>query len=161
MDAIHAARPGVRFALVGKRRADERTAKAIGDDELRRLLAHPSRPVDVFDLGLVEQLAVVEACDVFLSPHTGFGLAALAVATPWLTLSGGRWFNDVPFRSIIPETERYPAFSQFVPAEIVTDDDGAPRTPSMSATRACATTSTRSSPAPWSCSMGRCPTSGR
>ena len=35
----------------------------------------------------------------------GLGLAALAVGTPWLAISGGRWFeyffNRVPFRSII------------------------------------------------------------
>jgi hypothetical protein len=138
MDAIRAARPEVRFVLVGKRLADDRTATALDDGEHAALLAHPSRPVDAFDRPLLEQLALVEACDVFLSPHTGFGLAALAVATPWLTLSGGRWFeyyfNEVPFRSIIPDTERYPAFSQFEPALTIADDDG-PRTPSMSAAR--------------------------
>jgi hypothetical protein len=46
-------------------------------------------------------------------------LDALAVATPWLTISGGRWFeycfNHVPFRSIIPDTERYPSAIQFAP----------------------------------------------
>ncbi len=51
--------------------------------------------------------------------------------------SGGRWFeyffNRVPFRSILPDTERYPSFSQFAPAAVV-DDDG-PRTPSMSRER--------------------------
>jgi hypothetical protein len=39
----------------------------------------------------------------------------------------------VPFRSILPDTERYPSFSQFQPAAIV-DDEG-PRTPSMSRER--------------------------
>jgi hypothetical protein len=85
------------------------TARAAAD-ELAGLLAHRSRPVDCFDVALPEQLAMVEACDVFLSPHTGFGLAALAVGTPWLALSGGRWFeyffNHVPFRSVIPDTGR-------------------------------------------------------
>jgi hypothetical protein len=62
------------------------------------------------DLPLLEQLAFVEACSVFVSPHTGFGAAALAVGTPWLALSGGPWhewfFNGVPFWSVIPDTER-------------------------------------------------------
>jgi hypothetical protein len=126
--------PDVRFALIGKLRRDGRTTTTLVRDEVAELLAHPSRPLDCFDLALTDQLAIVEACDVFLSPHTGFGMAALAVGTPWLTISGGRWFeyyfNHVPFRSILPDVTRYPAFSQFEPALI---QDG--RTPSMSDAR--------------------------
>ena len=81
----------------------------------------------------------MQACDVFLAPHTGFGLAALAVGTPWLAISGGRWFeyyfNHVPFRSVIPDVERYPCFSQFAPAATIDDGDDGPRTPSMSRAR--------------------------
>jgi hypothetical protein len=126
----------VRFALIGKLGRDRRTSTSLAGD-LATLFDHPSMPVDCFDIPLAEQLAVVEACDVFLSPHTGFGLAALAVGTPWLTISGGRWFeyyfNHVPFRSIIPDVERYPAYSQFDPAAL-TEDEG-PRTPSMTRAR--------------------------
>jgi hypothetical protein len=108
MDAL----PEGGIALVGRLGGGRRTSTSIGRDELADLLAHPRAPVDCFDLPLGEQLAIVEACDVFISPHTGFGLAALAVGTPWLTISGGRWFeyffNRVPFRSIIPDTERHP-----------------------------------------------------
>jgi hypothetical protein len=126
MDAL----PGARFVLVGRLAHDERTSTAFDAAELADLLAHDSAPIDCFDLPLGDQLATVEACDVFLSPHTGFGLAALAVGTPWLTLSGGRWFeyffNHVPFRSILPDVERYPSFTQFEPPPV---KDG--RTPSM------------------------------
>jgi hypothetical protein len=84
-----------------------------------------------YDLPLEEQLAIVKAGELFLSPHTGFGLAALATGTPRLTISRGRWFeyyfNHVRFRSVIPDVERFPCFSQFSPAMIV---DG--HTPSMS-----------------------------
>jgi hypothetical protein len=137
LDALAHAFPSTRVALIGKRTRDERTATAVGASDLSALLAHPSRPLNCFDLPLAEQLAVVESCDLFLSPHTGFGLAALAVDTPWLTLSGGRWFeyffNHVPFRAILPDTGRYPSFSQLAPAQII-DDDG-PRTPSMTRER--------------------------
>ena len=123
--------PDARVVLIGRLGRDERTSTAFGADELAALRAHRTAPLDGFDLPLPEQLALVEACDVFLAPHTGFGLAALAVGTPWLALSGGRWFeywfNHVPFRSVIPDTERFPCFSQFEPAAVV---DG--RTPSMS-----------------------------
>jgi hypothetical protein len=37
----------------------------------------------------------------------------------------------VPFRSIIPDVQRYPAFSQFAPAATIEDGEDGPRTPSM------------------------------
>jgi hypothetical protein len=142
LDALTDAFPGVQLVLIGRigpRGHSERTTTALGEDELAGLLAHRSRPVNCFGIGLAEQLAVVEASDVFLAPHTGFGLAALAVDTPWLALSGGRWFeyffNRVPFRSILPDPDRYPSFSQFDPATIVVDGDEGPRTPSMTRAR--------------------------
>jgi hypothetical protein len=138
LDALRAALPAVRFALIGKLERDRHSSTSLARDELERLLAHESAPLDGFDEPLQSQLALVETSDVFLAPHTGFGLAALAVATPWLALSGGRWFeyffNRVPFRSVIPDTDRYPSFSQFDPVAVVEDEDG-PRTPSMSRAR--------------------------
>jgi hypothetical protein len=102
--------------------------------ELDELLAHPSAPLNAFDRPLIEQLQITQRAGLFLSPHTGFGMAALAVGTPWLALSGGRWFeyffNHVPFRSILPDPERYPSFSQFAPPAIEGE-----RTPSMSEER--------------------------
>ncbi len=139
LDALAGAFPDARFALVGKLRGDRAAATTLGDGEHAALLAHHTSPVDAFDLALADQLAIVEACDVFLAPHTGFGLAALAVGTPWLAISGGRWFeyyfNHVPFRSVIPDVERYPCFSQFTPAATAEDGDDGPRTPSMSRAR--------------------------
>ncbi len=112
LGALAEAFPRARVALIGKRARDERTATSFGDGDLASLLAHPSRPMDCFDCPWPSSSPSSRACDLFLSPHTGFGLAALAVDTPWLTLSGGRWFeyffNHVPFRSILPDTERYP-----------------------------------------------------
>ena len=64
-------------------------------------------------------------------------MAALAVGTPWLALSGGRWFeyffNHVPFRSLIPDPERFGGFTQFAEPPRV-DDDG-PRIPAMTEAR--------------------------
>lgn len=139
LDALAEAFPAARFALVGKLRRDERTATSMESAEAAELLAHRTRPLDAFDVDLDEQLTIVDACDVFLSPHTGFGLAALAVGTPWLAISGGRWFeyffNGVPFRSVIPDVERYPCFTQFVAPALADDGEDGPRTPSMSRAR--------------------------
>jgi hypothetical protein len=141
LDALCDAFPEARIALIGKLRADERTSSSLSRTEVDTLLAHTSEPVDCFAMTLLEQLAVAEACDVFISPHTGFGMAVLAVATPWLTISGGPWieyfFNRVPFRSLIPDVGQFPAYWAFDsgPALVPSDDGEGPRTPSMSAAR--------------------------
>jgi hypothetical protein len=78
-----------------------------------------------------------ETCDVFNSRHSGFGMAALAVGTPWLSISGGRWpeyyFNGVPFYSLLPDPSRFPSFSQFgeLPVLVEETDGEGPRTPTM------------------------------
>ncbi|ALG12265.1 hypothetical protein [Kibdelosporangium phytohabitans] len=138
MDALTDAYPDARIVLVGKLAKNDRTSTALTEEDLARLLAHRSGPVNCFDRSLTGQLAAVEASDFFLAPHTGFGMAALAVGTPWLALSGGRWFefffNGVPFRSIIPDTDRFPSYSTFGTLPVVDSEDG-PRTPSMTQTR--------------------------
>lgn len=115
---------GARFCLVGKLRQDGRTASRFARDELDALLAAFPDALDAFDRPLVEQLALVEACDLFLSPHTGFGMAALAVATPWLTVGGGRWpewfFNGVPFYSVLPPRDAW--YTYFDPPAPITDE---------------------------------------
>jgi hypothetical protein len=119
--------PDVTFCLIGKSAKDGRTTTRFDRSELRRLAAACPRSLDCFDRPLAEQLAIVEECHVFLSPHTGFGMAALAVGTPWLTLSGGPWpeyfFNGVPFYSVLPDPARYPAFTQAEPLPLVADDE--------------------------------------
>ena len=139
LDALADAFPEIQIALIGKHTRDTRTTTSLAPSELAALVAHRTQPLDCFDIGLAEQLAVTEACDLFLAPHTGFGMAALAVGTPWLALSGGRWFeyffNRVPFRSIIPDCERYPSFTQFAPGLVVDDDGDGARTPSMTGAR--------------------------
>jgi hypothetical protein len=67
-------------------------------------------------------------------------MAALAVGTPWLALSGGQWhewfFNGVPFYSVLPDTRRYPCFGWGAPLPTIDDEDGeGPRTASMTAAR--------------------------
>ncbi len=139
LDALEKRLPGLRVVLVGRLRQDERTSTALRRPELERLLEHRTVTGEAFDCPLLEQLAVVERCGAFLSPHTGFGMAALAVGTPWLALSGGRWFewyfNRVPFRSVVPDTRRYPCFSQFTADVAERDGDDGDRIPSMTRAR--------------------------
>jgi hypothetical protein len=128
--------PDALLCLIGRHAATGSTSAIAGDDVGR--IASSVGAIDCFERLLLEQLAIVEASSVFLSPHTGFGFAALAVGTPWLAISGGQWheafFNGVPFYSVLPDTERYPAFAHGGPLPVAVDDDG-PRTASMSAAR--------------------------
>jgi hypothetical protein len=94
---------------------------------------------DCFDIGLLNQLAVAQRCGVFVSPHTGFAFAVLAVGTPWLTISGGRWMEffhvGVPFYSVLPDPRKYPAFDPESSARTVIDADGSERILLMCAQR--------------------------
>jgi hypothetical protein len=133
--------PDVVFCLIGKLGSGSaRSTSTITRAEVERLLR--SLPAsDCFDRPLLEQLAIVEASALYVSPHSGFGFAAVSVGTPWLAISGGQWhepfFNGVPFYSVIPDTKRYPCFGWGAPLPIVAaDEDGeGPRTVSMSAAR--------------------------
>lgn len=126
--------PTALFCLVGKHQRDGRTTTSFSAAELGELRGALPSSCDAVDLPLTDQLAVVARCDVLISPHTGFGMAALAVGTPWLSIAGNRWpefyFNGVPFYSVLPDLERYPAYNAFGPDPAPVDDDG-PRSPSM------------------------------
>lgn len=126
--------PDATFCFVGKLKEDGRTRTSFGRDEIDELLSAVPRWVDAVDLALIDQLAVVAACDVLVSPHSGFGMAALAVGAPWLTIAGNKWpeyyYNGVPFYSVLPDLERFPAYSGLEPDPEPVEDDG-PRSPSM------------------------------
>lgn len=130
--------PETAFALIGRLdRGGGRTSSGITRDEVDRLLASRDDTTDAFDRPILEQLAVVEASTLFVSPHTGFGFAAVAVDTPWLTLSGGDWpeyfFNGVPFYSVLPKSPEVPAFvhSRALPMIDADSDGEGPRTSTM------------------------------
>jgi hypothetical protein len=93
--------PGALFCLVGKHRQDGRTTTSFGAAELDELRGMLPSACHAMDLPLTDQLAIVAGCDVLISSHSGFGMAALAAGTPWLSIAGNRWpeyyFNGVPF----------------------------------------------------------------
>ncbi len=135
---LHAAMGEATFVLTGKLAADGRTTTAFGPAEYDRLSECVPRTVRALDLPIVRQLAVVAECDVFISPHSGFGMAALAVGTPWLSIAGNKWqefyFNGTPFYSVLPDRSRFPCYSGMSEDPPLIQDDG-PRSPSMSGDR--------------------------
>jgi hypothetical protein len=141
LGGLSAHHPDAAILLIGKLGSGNMTSSStIGRAEVDRLLAACPAAIDCFDRPLLEQLALVEASDLFVSPHTGFAFAALAVGTPWLALSGGAWheyfFNGVPFYSVLPDTRRYPCFTWDARMEPIEDEDSeGPRAPSMTRAR--------------------------
>ena len=142
LDELERRIPDVGFAFVGRLGGGGRqTVSGIGRGEVDRLLQSRRGAVDAFDRPILSQLATVEAARLFLSPHTGFGMAALAVGTPWLTLSGGDWheyfFNGVPFHSVLPMSRDHEVFAQGRTLPLVDpDSDGeGPRAWALSASR--------------------------
>jgi hypothetical protein len=127
--------PDARFCFVGKYQRDGRTTTGFTAEDLARLAAEVPGAVPAVDIPLVEQLATVAACDVLISPHSGFGMAALAAGTPWLSIAGNAWpeyyFNGTPFYSVLPDLDRFPCYTESGPEPEPVADDGR-RTPSMS-----------------------------
>jgi hypothetical protein len=134
--------PEATIILIGKYGTENLHSKSrISPAEVGRILEAVPAAIDVFDEPLADQLTLVEASDLFLSLHSGFGFAAVSVGAPWLTLSGGDWhemfFNGVPCYSVLPDTRRYPCLTWGAPMpRIEEDEDGeGPRVSRMSAAR--------------------------
>lgn len=131
--------PDARFCLVGKLADDGRTSTTLTRAEFDAMAEEVPGAAWAVDVSLARQLAAVERCGLFLSPHTGFAFAAMAVGTPWLALAGNDWaeyyFNPgVPFYSVLPDLDRFPCYVMLGNSPEPVEDDG-PRSPSMSAAR--------------------------
>ena len=129
--------PEAVFCLVGKLERDGRTATAATRAGFERIAAAAPRAVFALDVPLVEQLAYVENLR---------SSSRRTRASRWPRFRSGRrgwrspvgrgtmFSNAVPFYSVVPDTRRYPAFTQFAPQPDPVEDDGQ-RTPSMSRAR--------------------------
>ncbi|MBQ6642255.1 MAG: hypothetical protein IJH84_14660 [Saccharopolyspora sp.] len=131
--------PHARICLLGKHTEDGRSTTGFSTAEYDALAAEAPSTTWAVDVGLDRQLAALQRCDLLLSPHTGFGFAAMAAGTPWLVLAGNDWaeyyFNPgVPFYSVLPDIDRYPCYLMLGNQPDPVDDEG-PRAPSMCADR--------------------------
>ena len=68
--------------------------------------------INCYDIGLENQLAIIQSSNIFIAPHTGFAFLAPCLGTPWLALSGGEWAEEMPahmpFYSVLPDCNKYP-----------------------------------------------------
>jgi hypothetical protein len=112
--------PTAQFFVTGKSVVDERSSTlCFSPQDLATLVAASPRIVDCYDIGLWNQLALLNSCHALIAPHTGFAFLAPCVGTPWIAISGVRWpecfFNDVPFYSVLPECRHYPCWADMKP----------------------------------------------
>jgi ADP-heptose:LPS heptosyltransferase len=118
--SLNNAFPDVKIYLTGVRKSlkGRTNTQAYTNKQIQSILKQFNNVVDCYDIGLWNQLALVQQCDIFISPHTGFGWLVSHVGTPWLALSGGDWeevtavFNGLPFYCVLPEDKHYPYWGQ-------------------------------------------------
>jgi len=118
--------PGCRIAVLGRlptASGKERYRTAThpySEDARQALLRKHQNVVDGYGISLPQQIAIIEASDVFISPHTGFAFLSPSVGTPWVAVSGYQYadttFAGVPFFSAIPSCPAYPCVTSPLPA---------------------------------------------
>jgi len=115
-DSLATAFPGGQMCITGityMNAEGQRVGFDFGPEDARSIGTRVPGIVECFDIGLWNQLALIERADIFCSPHTGFAFLGAFVGTPWLTISGCPWpeylFNGVPFYSALPTCPNYPA----------------------------------------------------
>ncbi len=113
--ALERAIPNLKIYFTGVTRSDHNRTftKDFTLDDVDYLVKNLKNAESAYNIGLMNQVALIKKCDVFLSPHTGFAFLASVVDTPWLEIATCRWpmyfLNDVPFYSILPKCDSYPS----------------------------------------------------
>lgn len=106
---------GSRIYITGITRETKHGAtstRSFGSDDIDTIACKFDNVTNCLDIGLWNQVALVEMCDVLIAPHSGFAFLGSCVGTPWLALSGGDWseyfFNHFPFYSVLPNDPDFP-----------------------------------------------------
>jgi hypothetical protein len=124
IEAMARAFPTARFYLTGVRQSAGGKTHTAGysDAGIQQILTSGPDIVDCYDIGPWNQMALVQGCDVLLSPSAGFAYLAPCVGTRPLVILGGDeveyFFNDVPFYFVLPDNPDYPySLASFVVTE--------------------------------------------
>jgi hypothetical protein len=118
-DGFFERHPAGEIVLMGKLKGGRSATRGIAARDIEALRARYPALHDAFDIGLMEQLALAERCNLHVSPHSGMSFAVQAVGVPWLAISGQEWhefmLNGVPFVSVFPECALYPCYREMYP----------------------------------------------
>jgi ADP-heptose:LPS heptosyltransferase len=117
MKSVTESFPDVRFYLTGAKSKTGNKSESytfLGED-ISLILSEIDNVENCFDIGIVNQIALLEYCDLLISPHSGFAFLASCVNTPWLSISGARWpeyfYNHIKFYSVLPSCIKYPCYT--------------------------------------------------
>jgi len=109
--------PNTRFYITGSKNKNENRSEShtFSEDDIKLILAETDNLENCFDIGIINQIALLEYCDILISPHSGFAFLAGCVNTPWLSISGVRWpeyfYNHIKFYNVLPSCKIYPCYT--------------------------------------------------
>jgi len=109
--------PDTRFYMTGAKNKNGNRSESytFSDDDISLILSEIDNVENCFDIGILNQIALLEYCDLLISPHSGFAFLACCVNTPWLSISGARWpeyfYNHIKFCSVLPSCKKYPCYT--------------------------------------------------
>lgn len=117
MKSITHSFPNVQFYMTGAKNKIENRSESytFSEGDINKILKNIDNVDNCFDIGIINQIALLEYSDVLISPHSGFAFLAGCVNTPWLTISGTRWpeyfYNHIKFYSVLPSCKKYPCYT--------------------------------------------------
>lgn len=117
MESVAKCFPGTRYYMTGAKNKNGNRSESytFSDDNISQILSEIDNVENCFDIGIVNQIALLEYCDLLISPHSGFAFLAGCVNTPWLSISGARWpeyfYNHIRFYSVLPSCKKYPCYT--------------------------------------------------
>ncbi len=117
MEAVTRNFPDVRFYMTGAKSKNGNRSESytLSDEDINLILTEIDNVENCFDIGIVNQIALLEYCDLLISPHSGFAFLASCVNTPWLSISGARWpeyfYNHIRFYNVLPSCKKYPCYT--------------------------------------------------
>ncbi len=109
--------PNVRFYITGTKNKNGNRSESytFSEDDIKLILRETDNVENCFDIRMINQIALLEYCDLLISPHSGFAFLAGCVNTPWLSISGARWpeyfYNHIKFYSVLPSCKKYPCYT--------------------------------------------------
>ncbi|HCY41701.1 MAG TPA: hypothetical protein DHV48_10150 [Prolixibacteraceae bacterium] len=117
MESVTKSFPDVRFYMTGAKSKNGNRSESytFTDEDVNMILTEINNIENCFDIGIVNQIALLEYCDLLISPHSGFAFLASCVNTPWLSISGARWpeyfYNHIRFYNVLPSCKKYPCYT--------------------------------------------------
>ncbi len=109
--------PSSRFYITGAKNKNGNRSESytFSEEDVNLVLKEVDNVENCFDIGIVNQIALLEYCNLLISPHSGFAFLAGCVNTPWLSISGARWpeyfYNQIKFYSVLPACKKYPCYT--------------------------------------------------